>query len=90
MTAAALLISLKVTAAATVLIFVVGGGLALVLARHDFRGRTVLETLLHLPLVLPPSVVGYYLLIGMGREGPRYTFEEMTEPKLLVINRQVG
>ncbi|MFH1572224.1 MAG: molybdate ABC transporter permease subunit [Gemmatimonadota bacterium] len=94
MTAAALLLSLKVTAAATALIFLVGGGLALVLARHDFRGRTVLETLLHLPLVLPPSVVGYYLLIGMGREGPlvRWLHVELlfTWPAAVVAAAVVG
>ena len=67
---AALLISLQVTAAATVLILLTGGGLALLLARSRFRGQVILETVIHLPLVLPPSVVGYYLLIGLGRDGP--------------------
>jgi len=66
----ALLTSLKVTAAATALIFALGSGLALLLARRRFRGSTLVETVIHLPLVLPPSVVGYYLLIGLGRDGP--------------------
>ncbi len=64
------LLSLKVTSAATLLIFAIGLILALVLARHRFRGQTILETAIHLPLVLPPSVVGYYLLILLGRDGP--------------------
>ncbi len=65
-----LIISLKVTAAATVLIFVIGGGLAVWLARSSFRGQSVVEAVIHLPLVLPPSVVGYYLLLGLGRGSP--------------------
>lgn len=65
-----LLLSLKVTLAATVLIFFIGGGLAIWLARPRFRGQTIVETIIHLPLVLPPSVVGFYLLIVLGRGGP--------------------
>jgi molybdate transport system permease protein len=65
-----LLLSLKVTLAATVLIFFIGGGLAVWLARPRFRGQTIVETIIHLPLVLPPSVVGFYLLIVLGRGGP--------------------
>lgn len=66
----ALFTSLKVTAAATGLIFLLGSGLALALTRRPFPGSTLVETAIHLPLVLPPSVVGYYLLIGLGRDGP--------------------
>ena len=65
-----LLLSLKVTSAATLLIFAIGLGLAIFFARHQFRGQTILETAIHLPLVLPPSVVGFYLLIMLGRDGP--------------------
>jgi len=65
-----LFLSLKVTLAATVLIFFIGGGLAVWLARPRFRGQTIVETIIHLPLVLPPSVVGFYLLIVLGRGGP--------------------
>lgn len=66
----ALWLSLRVTAVATVLIAIVGLSLALWLARRDFRGRTLVETLVNLPLVLPPTVVGYYLLLALGRGGP--------------------
>jgi molybdate transport system permease protein len=66
----AVLLSVQVTVPATVLIFVVGLGLALLLARYPVPGRTVLETLINLPLVLPPSVVGYYLLVILGRGSP--------------------
>ena len=65
-----LFLSLKVTLAATVLIFFIGGSLAAWLARPRFRGQTIVETIIHLPLVLPPSVVGFYLLIVLGRGGP--------------------
>ncbi len=63
-------LSLQVTAVATIWLFVVGLGLALILARRRFPGQTILETIIHLPLVLPPSVVGYYLLLLLGRGGP--------------------
>src|SRR5215475_4024536 len=39
------------------------------LARRDFLGKTLLETLLNLPLVLPPVVTGYLLLVLLGRRG---------------------
>ncbi|MFZ2358800.1 MAG: ABC transporter permease subunit, partial [Anaerolineae bacterium] len=66
----ALRLSLQVTAVATLLIVLAGLPLALLLARRRFRGQTLLETLISLPLVLPPTVVGYYLLLFLGRNGP--------------------
>jgi molybdate transport system permease protein len=63
----ALRLSLQVTATATAGIVILGLALALLLARGRFRGRLLLETLINLPLVLPPSVVGYYLLFVLGR-----------------------
>lgn len=65
-----LLLSLLVTAVATLLMTVVGLPLALLLARRHFRGITVIEALVTLPLVLPPTVVGYYLLLVLGRNSP--------------------
>ena len=59
-----LLLSLQVTAVATVLMVVCGLPLALLLARRRFRGAALVETLVSLPLVLPPTVVGYYLLLA--------------------------
>lgn len=64
------LLSLHVTAVATGVIFVAGLALGWVLARCRFPGQTLVATLIHLPLVLPPSVVGYYLLLGLGRGSP--------------------
>jgi molybdate transport system permease protein len=66
----AALLSLQVVAVATLLIATIGLGLALWLARSHFRGKTLVETLILLPMVLPPSVVGYYLLVALGRGSP--------------------
>ncbi|MCX7670224.1 MAG: molybdate ABC transporter permease subunit, partial [Anaerolineae bacterium] len=65
-----LLLSLQVTATATALMLAVGLPLALLLARRRFWGATLIEALVNLPLVLPPTVVGYYLLVVLGRGSP--------------------
>ncbi len=65
-----LLLSLQVTALATALLFTIGLVLAILLARRHFPGKTVLETMITLPLVLPPSVLGYYLLLVLGQSNP--------------------
>ncbi|MCS7287276.1 MAG: molybdate ABC transporter permease subunit [Anaerolineae bacterium] len=65
-----LLLSLKVALTATALATVTGLALAILVTRVHFMGKTLLEAFLTLPLVLPPSVVGYYLLMIMGRDGP--------------------
>ncbi len=61
-------LSLRVAAMATVLSLVVGLALAWLLANRSFRGREVLDATISLPLVLPPTVLGFYLLILLGRE----------------------
>lgn len=66
----AVTLSLQVTAAATLLLFGIGLALAYLLARRRVPGQIVLETLINLPLVLPPSVIGYYLLLALGRGSP--------------------
>jgi molybdate transport system permease protein len=66
----ALRISLSVTVSATVLVIVVGIAIAWRLARRRFTGRDLLESLLVLPLVLPPTVTGYTLIALLGRRGP--------------------
>lgn len=63
-------LSLQVTAFATFFIFVIGLPIALLLVRTAFPGQIVVETLLMLPLILPPSVIGYYLLLALGRGSP--------------------
>lgn len=66
------LLSIQVTIVATLLILIVGLGAAIVLARVRFPGETIVSTILNLPLVLPPSVVGFYLLMAFGRGSPIY------------------
>lgn len=63
----ALSLSLKVAGWATVLNIVLGVGVGFFLARTRFIGRDLLDTLLTLPMVMPPTVLGYYLLVLMGR-----------------------
>ncbi|GAA5179474.1 MULTISPECIES: molybdate ABC transporter permease subunit [Halomonadaceae] len=65
----AIAISLKVAGSAVGWILLPGIALAWLLARRDFRGKALLDGMLHLPLVLPPVVVGYLLLLSLGRQG---------------------
>ena len=65
----ALVLSLATTAVSLVLTLLVGLPLAWVLARRRFRGSTILETVIDLPIVLPPSVAGLALLLLLGRRG---------------------
>ncbi|MDN5568687.1 MAG: molybdate ABC transporter permease subunit [Paracoccus sp. (in: a-proteobacteria)] len=66
----AVALSLKVSVWATVLSLPFGVLVAYVLARFDFWGKQVLNGLVHLPLILPPVVTGYILLLGFGTRGP--------------------
>jgi len=50
--------------------------LAMVLARAEFPGKTLVDGIVHLPLVLPPVVIGYLLLVAFGRTGPFGAFLE--------------
>jgi len=65
-----LLISLKVALAATLIVLPPGFALGLVMARRDFPGKSLVETAASLPLVLPPTAVGYLLLRLLARGGP--------------------
>lgn len=62
-----LLLSLKVAGLATLLNIILGTAAGFVLARGRFAGRNLLDALLTLPMVLPPTVLGYYLLVLLGR-----------------------
>lgn len=65
-----LLISLLISLAAVALVVAAGLPLALALARRGWRGRNLVDLLVNLPLALPPTVLGYYLLLLIGRSGP--------------------
>ena len=63
-------LSLKVAATATLFSLPPGVALAYLLSRADFPGKALLSGLTHLPLILPPVVTGYALLLLFGRSGP--------------------
>ncbi len=63
-------LSLAIAAGATVLVALPGIALGYVLARHEFRGRSVVETLAALPLYCPPTAIGFLLLELLRRDGP--------------------
>ncbi|MEO6361767.1 MAG: molybdate ABC transporter permease subunit [Caldimonas sp.] len=65
----ALALSLRVAACATAIALIVGIGVGYALSRRPFPGRELIDSLLLLPLVLPPTVLGYYLLVLVGRRG---------------------
>jgi len=65
----ALALSLKVAGCATLIDLVLGVAAGFLLARRRFPGRELLDTLLTLPMVMPPTVLGYYLLVLIGRHG---------------------
>lgn len=66
---APLWLSLKVAATATALSLTIAVACAWLVARHRFPGRELLDALFTLPLVLPPTVLGYYLIVLWGRNG---------------------
>jgi molybdate transport system permease protein len=62
-------LSLRVSIVATVFALPFGVAIGWLLARTDFWGKTLLDGIIYLPLVLPPVVTGYLLLISFGRRG---------------------
>lgn len=62
-------LSLQVAFVSTALILLTGVPLAYILARRVFKGRELLDVVFTLPLVLPPTVTGYYLIVLFGRNG---------------------
>ncbi len=68
--AEAVLLSLRVAGWAVLASLPFGVGVAWLLARHRFPGHALLNSLVHLPLILPPVVVGFALLLLLGKRGP--------------------
>lgn len=66
----ALVITLKLAVITTLILLVLGTPLAWWLARTRWRHRYLLEAIIALPLVLPPTVLGFYLLVALGPHGP--------------------
>ena len=67
-------LSLLIATTATLFSLPVGIAIAWLLARGQFWGKSVLDTLVHLPLIMPPVVTGYLLLLSFGRRGPIGSF----------------
>lgn len=63
-------LSLRVASLATLLSTVLGTLLGFLLAEGRWRGRALVESLVTLPLILPPTVLGFYLLVTLGRQSP--------------------
>jgi len=74
----AIRLSLKVATWATLVTLPLGVLTALALARGRFFGKTLLDAVVHLPLVMPPVVTGYLLLLAFGRRGPAGAWLEET------------
>jgi molybdate transport system permease protein len=66
----AVALSLRIAVVATVVALPLGVAIAWLLARKNFWGKALLDGIVHLPLVLPPVVTGYLLLLAFGRKGP--------------------
>lgn len=77
--AEAIWLSLKVASVAMLASLPVGVAVAWLLARHRFVGKALLDSVIHLPLVLPPVVIGYLLLVVMGQQGwlGRWFYEQL-------------
>ena len=74
-----LLLSLRVATAATLIAAVIGVALAALLASRRFPGRDILDVIITAPMVLPPTVLGYYVLVALGRRSfIGQTFEDLT------------
>ncbi len=65
----ALQLSFLVVFFATIIVGVLGLALAFLLAKREFRGKELLDAILTMPLVLPPTVTGYFLIVLLGRNG---------------------
>jgi molybdate transport system permease protein len=83
---APLWLSLRVASLATAAIVLVGTPLALLLARGRFPGQSLIAGILVLPLVLPPTVLGYLLLLVLGRRAPMGLWLERTWGVTLVFH----
>lgn len=64
-----LILSLKIASISTIFVFIIGLFVSRFLARRDFFGKSIIESIILLPLVLPPTVVGFGLLMLFGKNG---------------------
>lgn len=64
-----LYLTIKISIIATLFVAFIGTAIAYLMARRDFYGKNLLDTLILIPLVLPPTVTGYYLIVLFGKTG---------------------
>jgi molybdate transport system permease protein len=83
-------LSLRVAGLATLISLGLGIWLAYLLANREFRGKELLDAAVTLPLVLPPTVLGYYLLVVLGRESGLGRFYEWLFGQPLVFTWQAA
>ena len=83
-------LSLRVASLATLAVIVLGTACAYLLSHKQFRGKNFLDSLITLPLVLPPTVLGYYLLVVIGRASPIGHFYELVTGGPLVFSWQAA
>ena len=83
-------LSLRVAALATLFVLSLGTLLAYLLSHKSFRGKQLLDALITLPLVLPPTVLGYYLLVLVGRASPLGRVYETVVGQPLVFTWQAA
>src|SRR6202171_5907125 len=74
----ALLLSIRLALCVSAILLVVGVPLAYWLAYSRWRGKFLVESIVALPLVLPPTVLGFYVLVAMGTRGPLGKFWQAT------------
>src|SRR5260370_16708523 len=82
-------LSLRVAVISTALALAIGLWLAWILANRQFRGKEAIDAAVTLPLVLPPTVLGYYLLVLLGRHSPIGQLYEWVFGGPLVFSLQV-
>lgn len=85
-----LTLSLRVAALSTAGALLFGIAIAYLLANREFRGKDALDAAVTLPLVLPPTVLGYYLLVLLGRESPAGRLYETVFGSPLVFTWQAA
>jgi len=83
-------LSLQVAVVSTALALAGGLWVAYVLANREFRGKNILDAAVSLPLVLPPTVLGYYLLVLIGRASPLGKMWEALFGSPLVFTRKAA
>src|SRR5579862_9045260 len=83
-------LSLRVAVISTAIALIIGLWLAWTLANRSFRGKEILDAAITLPLVLPPTVLGYYLLVLLGHNSPIGGFYEWLFGAPLVFSWQAA